>query len=193
MWGRTLLTRQTLKLVKRQCSTVAEKQPEKKEALMEKWKTYWKGVWRDYTTVAKEVVEDAKNRPLKATAILSTFSAATYCAIHNPDETSFTDQLLSSSAELGMVTPYMQNKESAMHILFLRNERNERRLKRFSFLVFSLMIIDDNCDKCSTYESACKYLGTPLQQFFSQVVDFGFLDRWWILHRYMENYDVNDE
>lgn len=162
-----------------------------RERMRERWMTYWKGVWSDYTTVAKDVVEDARLRPAKAVVMALTAVAASYCAVCNPDEKSFADQLLSSSADLGMVSPELQNHKSAEHVMLLRSEFNERRLHRLNLLLCSIIYLDKNSQHVCTYDADCTYLRSSLRHFVNHIVDVGFLNRWWILGKNMDNYDVN--
>lgn len=159
--------------------------------MLEKWATYWKNLYADYRAVAIDVVEDARQRPLKAVFMVSAAAAVTCCAISNPDEKSFKDQILRSASDLILVSPQQQNLISSEHMLHLRNKWNERRLRRLNLLLFSLMYEDKNSSSCCTYDSSCKYIDMSWFDFKDHIIDVGFLNMWWILHHNMKDYDVN--
>lgn len=162
-----------------------------RERMVDRWKIYWKNLLSDYSTVAKDIITDSRERPIKAMTILSIAVAAGYCASHNPDETNFTDKLLNYSADLGTVSSELHNQDSAEHVMRLRNIFNERRLLRQNLLLCSVLYLDDNSQYCCTYDAKCSYLKSSIIQLVNRIVDIGFLDKWWILDKNMENYDVN--
>lgn len=76
-------------------TNIGKKYEEKfKGTIVEKWIKYWKNLYTDYKEVAIDLRKDAKEKPIKAIGILSTFAFLGFCAKTNPDEISFRDAVL---------------------------------------------------------------------------------------------------
>ncbi|KFM79734.1 hypothetical protein X975_14847, partial [Stegodyphus mimosarum] len=78
--------------------------PEKwKGGRLEKWSLYWEGLYLDYKSVAKDIVEEAKVKPKKAVLISSGLGLLFGAVKSNPGERSFYDHLISCITDLAMV------------------------------------------------------------------------------------------
>lgn len=153
--------------------------------------TLWKQICMDYIKVAESSVKFVLERPGQSLGVATVTGIFTSFAVLNPDEKCFKAQFLSSSADLGTVTPQLQNIRSVSHLQWLRMENNLRRLRRINFILFSLMYTVDKSEYCCKYDTSCTYLFPSLWKCKDRIVDIGFLNRWWILEKRMENYDVN--
>ncbi|XP_014291699.1 mitochondrial import inner membrane translocase subunit Tim29 [Halyomorpha halys] len=168
--------------------------PEKfKGTIVERWADYWKNLLHDYAEVIKDTAISAKQQPLKSGALLTVLGIGTYCVKNNPDEISYRDAVISYSEDMMFVGPLVRNPKTVKYLKDLEKSYNEGTIRRLSFGLFSLIWKDDYNDCLGIYKSQCKYLGVPVYRFHERIVDFGFLNKWFYLDKYMEDFDVNPE
>lgn len=159
--------------------------------IAEKWLKYWKSVCKDYKDVAVDVYTDITTKPSKAVCLGTTLAALTYCAKHNPNEQDYRDAYLHASNQLLLVHPSLQRKESASHLSFVEKNYNINCIRRFSFIIGSIMWIDRYGPECNVYDAQCTHLQVQYSKIRSRIIDIGFLDTWWILREKMVDFDVN--
>lgn len=71
-------------------SVTVEKIGEKvKGTIFENWFKFWKNVFIDYREMIKDVRADVKEKPVKATLLLTGFGFLGVCSKLNPSEASF--------------------------------------------------------------------------------------------------------
>lgn len=150
--------------------------------------------YMDYTSVGKEIIQDARNRPLKACAIGSGLFTLYIAFKTNPNETIFHDQLVTTYVEMGLVDSIVRNPSSYDHAHELTRCENERILKRINLAFFSLMFEKPVNDNCSIYAARCSYLKPSYLDYIrNRVLDIGCFNTWWILKYKTVDYDINPE
>ncbi|KAJ9585969.1 hypothetical protein L9F63_020383 [Diploptera punctata] len=166
--------------------------PEKyKGTILEKWANYWKNIYIDYKEVVTETNSSAKQKPMKAFAVITGLGFMTYCIHSNPDERLFRDQFLLYTNEMNMVAESVRNPTAVNHLEFVEKCYNAGVLRTLNLMFFSFIWFS-NFDKASgLYNAHCNYLEPRYVTFHQRVIDIGFLGHWWILHRVMKDYDVN--
>ena len=123
---------------------------------------------------------------------LSGTGAFYYCAIHNPNEVSFRDQLINSALKILQVGEPIRNLDSVYYVKWLEQCYNEGIIRRINMGIISIIWLDNYDKCCSIYKSVCPYMKPEYFTFHRRIVDIGFLDTWWNLKNIMLNYDVND-
>lgn len=123
---------------------------------------------------------------------MSVLGACYYFNRHNPDETAFKHQLMKEAFKLMLLGELVRNPVSTQHVVSLEKCYNEGIIRRLNLGVLSLIWLDNYDRDCSLYKTTCSYLKPRYVTFYERIVDIGFLDKWWILEKKMENYDVND-
>lgn len=168
--------------------------PEKlKGTVVEKWADYWKNLLHDYAEVIKDTAISIKQQPLKSTALATVFGMATYCVKNNPDEISYRDAVISYSEEMMFVGPSVRNPIALQYLKDIENNYNEGTIRRLSFGIFSVIWKDDFNECLGIYKAQCNYIGLPFYKFHERIVDIGFLNKWFVLDKCMEDFDVNPE
>lgn len=162
-----------------------------KGTFMEKWVKFWKTLFNDYKDVALDVFKEAKEKPLKAALIASSFTGVYYCAKHNPDEKNFRDAFLKAANEVLLVNPKSQNPKAVNHLNYIEEAYNHKLVRRLNCGVFSIIWEDLYSNMNDNYEAHCDYTQLRYSEFTSRILDVGFLDRWWILSDKMVDYDIN--
>ena len=168
--------------------------------LPDKWKggriergvQFWKGLFRDYREAVSDMATSAKERPLKAAVIASIGASCLYMNRHNPDEHSFRDNFVRLNQDLLTVPDSIRRPESERFQSELNRLDNQCLIRRWNFILFSVIWRDDFDDKCGVFNAKCEYLQpTYLDRIQNRLIDVGFLDRWWISEKKMLEYDVN--
>lgn len=90
-----------------------------------------------------------------------------------------------------LVHPDSQNKEGINHLRYIEASYNRNQLRRLNLGIASVMWVDTYSEECDTYESNCSYTQVGYRHIMGRIIDFGFLNNWWILSRKMLDYDVN--
>ena len=143
--------------------------------------------------VAVETMEDMKARPIKSAIYLSILGTGFYFTKQNPSESTFHRQLVDYNNELLLLGDAIRNPRSDHHVETVTRWHNQGRLRRFTFIVFSVMWLD-NFDRCvDVYEARAPSLKVRWRDMPSRVVDVGVLGRWWWLDDAMLDYDINPE
>jgi hypothetical protein len=153
---------------------------------------FYETILDDYYNVAKDVIRDAKDRPIKAAIVTSGIVTAAVAYKTNPDERCFTDQIISYVHDMGMVDPSVRHKPAYDHVHEMYTIWNQRRMRRLNLIFFSLMWQDDHTPDSGHYLSQCSYLKPSIASFFrDRVVDIGAFGRWRMLDHKLIDYDVN--
>lgn len=164
-----------------------------KGTIVERWADYWKNLLHDYAEVVKDTAISVKQKPLKAAALATVLGVGTYCVKNNPDELSYRDAVISYSEEMMFVGPSVRNPVTTRYLKDIEKSYNEGTIHRLSFGLFSVIWIDDYNDCLGIYKAQCNYLGLPFYRFHERIIDIGFLNKWFVLDKYMEDFDVNPE
>uniref|UniRef100_A0A8C6U9T6 Translocase of inner mitochondrial membrane 29 n=1 Tax=Neogobius melanostomus TaxID=47308 RepID=A0A8C6U9T6_9GOBI len=155
------------------------------------------GVWcrsllSDYKEACKEIVVGARERPVKASVYVGLLGGAYACVSTRPDQSSFQAALLDRSNQLALLSPWIRNAGSDLHVQNLVKLRNHGCLRHLSLGLFSLAYSADHDPDSALYEASCSNLSVPWRELPGRVLDVGFAGRWWVLEKKMEDFDVNE-
>lgn len=159
---------------------------------VEHWARYWKFLVKDYFTVIWGIVKDAKNRPMRALIIYGTGGVVYQLNTMNPTDEDFQAELRHSANEVGSLPETMQNPVARDHIISLERLNATGELRRLNLGVASIFWRHDHNEELKMYKANCKYLSPDWLAFNERIVDIGFMNRLWILHDRMKDYDVNN-
>lgn len=155
------------------------------------------GVWcrsllSDYKEACKEIVVGARDRPLEASVYMGLLGGAYACFITKPDQLSFQVALVDRSNRLALLSPWIRNANSDVHVQNLVKLKNQGCLRHLSLGLFSLVYSAEYDHDSALYEARCSNLSVPWRELPERVLDVGFVGRWWILEKKMEDFDVNE-
>lgn len=166
--------------------------PEKyKGTVIEKWYKYWEGLIQDYTEVFKDTIEEAYTKPWKTMLIGGVGGFCTYALYNNPDEMDYKNQLIGYQNDFGLVGKPVRNPSADVYLKYLNNCYNYGLIRRFSFGLFSVIWLDNYDANVGLYKAQCPYLKPQIKNFHERIIDFGFLNKYWLMERKMVDYDVN--
>lgn len=97
-----------------------------------------------------------------------------------------------ASNEILLVSPTQRRPDAVEHLRLLEKCYNANIIRRLSLGVVSVIWVDNYSDMCNTYECTCSYLELSYIDFFKRIIDIGFINKWWLLEKRMEDFDVND-
>lgn len=150
-------------------------------------------IYVDYKAVFVDFVKGMKNKPLK-TSIWAAGLGGVYMVYRfNPNERDYFDSLMDNSVELLQIAKTIRNPTSDAYNQDILKFYNEGRLKRQSFLLFSVMLVDDFSQDADNYEKHCYYTKPRWIYLWKKVIDVGLLGHWIKLEQSMDDFDVNVE
>lgn len=114
-----------------------------------------------------------------------------YFSQHNPDVGSYRDQLVNDESKIAQVTHPLRNPESENYVTWVEQCYNEGIIRRLNLGIMSFIWLDDYDERSSVYKANCSYLQPRYLTFYQRIIDIGFMDKWWLLEKKMEDYDVN--
>lgn len=85
----------------------------------------------------------------------------------------------------------MQKDSSFQHLRLLEKCYNTQSLRYTSFGIFSVMWVDNHSRESGLYDAHCDYLQVSYLKFFKRIIDFGFMNKWWLLEQHFKDFDVN--
>ena len=148
---------------------------------------------RDYKAVGASAIKYARERPIKVMLQLSTLGLGSYSYTKNPNLQSYEDSLKASAHQLLQVSSLIRNKKSESYVNELMECLDQCRLTRRSFGIFSVLLKNEFSQEYDSVNKNCYYVQPRWLNIYDRIVDIGFLDRWFLLEKAMEDYDVNDE
>ncbi|XP_033215689.1 mitochondrial import inner membrane translocase subunit Tim29 [Belonocnema kinseyi] len=162
-----------------------------KGTFLERWGKYWKNLYIDYRDVAVDVVKDFKARPVRSSVYIALLGSSYYLSQHNPDTSSYRDQLIQNEAKLMQVGRFIRNPVSENYVTWVEQCFNEGIVRRLNLGIISFMWLDNFDRATAVYKATCPYLKPRYLTFYQRIIDIGFMDRWWLLEEKMHDYDVN--
>ena len=163
-----------------------------KQSLSKKLSTYLKLVYADYKEVFLDLYKGSKKHPIRSSLYFLTAGGLFYLTKHNPDQTTYRNQLIESSEKLILVSKTIQNPKSLNYLQEIEKYYNEGVIRRLNLILFSIIWIDNNDNNCVIYKSVCPYLRPRYSDYFQRIIDVGVLDKYWLLDKFMTDYDVNE-
>ncbi|ALC48519.1 CG14270 [Drosophila busckii] len=162
-----------------------------KGTVVEKWANYWKGLMRDYSEVAINVVKESYNKPKKALfyggATLFLYEAAK----RSPDQEAFNTLMRNQTNRLITLPPAQQNPESAQYMLMLERAINHKKLRLLPLGICTIVWVDMYDEDDCTYPAICEYTTVGMLNFHERIIDVGFWNNFWRLRWKMRNYDIS--
>lgn len=149
-------------------------------------------VYADYKTVFLDFCRFIYKKPLKALRNVSAFGVAVAIFYSNPSADSYTSQLMDNANTLALLSEKVRNTESDMVIRRLTKLNCQHRLAVYNCGFFSLVCKQEHNDWTSLYEARCYYLKDRWLYIYRNIVDIGFLCKWYYLDKAMIDYDVNE-
>lgn len=150
-------------------------------------------IYADYKNVFIDFCQFLYNKPLKAIRNFSLICGFIVVWHTNPEPDSYTAQLMDNANTLVLLSDKVRNPKSNETIQGLVKLNSEDRLAVHDFGLFSLVRRKEHGDISCIYEARCYYLKERWLYMHKNIVDIGFLRRWYYLEKAMVNYDVNDD
>lgn len=164
-----------------------------KGTVVEKWIQYWKGLITDYRDVFLGVIQQSKERPIRAAIYGGLTTSMVYSFKHNPKETDFIEQLRSHNIKMVMIDPVCQNPVSSQYLTFVERCYNEGIVRRLNLGIFSLLWLDNYDRALGLYKTTCKFTQPELLSWHKRIIDIGFFDKWWKIEKKMIDFDINED
>ncbi|KAL1244770.1 Mitochondrial import inner membrane translocase subunit [Trichinella spiralis] len=153
-------------------------------------KTYLTTVLTDYKAVAKDVIVELEEKPWKFVLggiSLCFFYTAYAC---NPTYQDFLSTVTQCRLQLLQLADLMRNERSQAHVDKLSILFNQQAIHAVNCIFFTVLLEKESLDGCDLYSvqnSLDKW--TKWQD---RIVDIGAFDRWFLLSKSMQNYDVRE-
>ena len=147
----------------------------------------------DYVEVAKDLVQGAKQRPVKAALYLTSAALFTATWRKRPDYASYVDGVVNYANELGMCSETVRKPSAKRYLDDLSKLHADGRLKYVNLGVVAVVLKRDYSPSCANYHETCQHLQSRWWTMRERVVDVGFWDRWRNLELEMIDFDVNEE
>eukprot|EP00090_Calanus_glacialis_P021647 TRINITY_DN3340_c0_g1_i1.p1 TRINITY_DN3340_c0_g1~~TRINITY_DN3340_c0_g1_i1.p1 ORF type:complete len:221 (+),score=42.35 TRINITY_DN3340_c0_g1_i1:35-697(+) len=154
-------------------------------------KNYLNMVKYDYTEALKEIKDFAVNKPFKAVVTGSLLGFGLYSNKTNPDEHAFRENFLINGQELCQVGDPIRNPSTQNLQDYVSKAYNAGLLRRLNLGVCSVMWVDDYDQNLGLFAARCDYLKPGWLDIRHRVIDVGFIGKWWISSKKMEEFDVN--
>ncbi|XP_051171405.1 mitochondrial import inner membrane translocase subunit Tim29 [Leptopilina boulardi] len=162
-----------------------------KEKFIQRWGKYWKSLYLDYRDVAIDVGKEFRNKPLKCSSYVAALGSLYFLSQHNPDMSSYRDQLLNNESKLTQVAQHLRNSESENYVTWVEQCYNEGIIRELNLGIISFIWLDNYDENSAVYKAKCSYLKPQYLTFYKRIIDIGFMDKWWLLEDKMHDYDVN--
>lgn len=156
-----------------------------------KWGHPFKTILLDYVEVSKDILTGFKSNPAKAVLVLSLGSTVAALAKKCPDYSSYKNEVIEYSNELGLCAKTNRNDQTKLYIDRISSMINDCSVRHLNLGVCSLIIQRSYSCKCQNYHEVCKYLKPRKWMFYREIIDVGIWDQWLILTRTMVDFDVN--
>ena len=149
-------------------------------------------IYVDYKNVFFDFCKFVYKKPLKAVRNFSVTGILIGIWYANPETDSYTSQLMENSNTLLLLSDNVRNPKCNEIIQGLVELNSENRLSVHNFGFFSLVRQKEHGDISCFYEARCYYLKERWLYMYKDIVDIGFLGKWYFLEKAMVDYDVND-
>lgn len=150
----------------------------------------------DYKQAFKDLFVIVKTKPIRSAVQSIVLGGAIFANHKCPDMNSYTEHLLEASNEHGLISNLIRSRISYSEINTLMQYYSENRLTCLNFGVFSIIRIEPHSLTYDSVEKHCDVLSERwiyMDTWKKNVLDIGFLDRWYNLERIMLDYDVNED
>merc|ERR1719187_35467 len=150
-------------------------------------------VLTDYKEALIEFRGNMRAKPVKSFIYGGLLTSGIFFSYNNPDERNFKINFMDNANDLVMVSDKVRNGGCESLQNYLARGFNADLLRRTNFGVCSVMWVDDYSSELGSAASQCEYLKPGWLDMRYRIVDVGFMNRWWISHNKMVDFDVNSE
>ena len=150
-------------------------------------------IYVDYKSVFLDFCSFIYKRPFRAVFNMSIVGVFAGVWVKNPDEESYTVRLKENANTLLLLSDKVRNPKSNAYVKRLMELHLENRLKNYNLGFFSLVLEQDYSHTSCYYEARCYNLKQRWIYMYKNIVDIGFLGKWYFLEKAMLDYDVNEE
>jgi len=162
-----------------------------KGGIIEKWKNYCLDLARDYKVTLQEITA-LKNKPVKAAFIVTTLASTGYCVKTNPTELDYKIVYMNSGLDLLEVSDTIRSSGSENLYNYISKAYSANLIRRLSLGIGCIIWVDDYSPELGLYAAQCDYMKPSWMDMRYRILDIGFIGRWWLSHRKMLDYDVNE-
>ncbi|KAK7579738.1 hypothetical protein V9T40_000367 [Parthenolecanium corni] len=175
------------------CSTTSTNSVQvPKKSLQQRLKEHLKALVNDYKEVFVDCGRYVKEHPLKSGLWFSIGAAFLTCQSLNPSENTFRARVIEKSNELIFIGKSARNPEAEEHLQNIESYYNENQILRLSFGLFSVILRNFKSSRCDSFKENCSYIQPSYAEIVrNHIIDFGFLNKWWIFDRKMLDFDIN--
>ena len=152
-----------------------------------------KEILTDYVEVAKDLIQGARQRPVKAALYLISGTAFTITWKKRPDYASYINDVVEYANELSMCSELVRRPSAKQYIDTITRQHSDGYLRYVSLGLVAIILRRSCSTSCSNYHETCKHLQPRAWTVAERVVDVGFWGRWRNLEMEMLDFDVNEE
>ena len=157
-----------------------------------KWGHPLKAILLDYIEVTKDLLIEARQRPLKTVVYLFTGSLVVTTWRKRPNYASYLKEVMEYSNEMGMCNESLINPQAKRYIDNVIMLNADGRLRYVNLGLCGIVIRRSYSPYCANYAETCEYLQPRIWKTFERIVDIGVWGRWVQLEKRMVDFDVNE-
>lgn len=158
-----------------------------------KWGHPLKAIVVDYIEVTKDLLVEAKQRPLKTILYLLTGGVAVSTWRRRPSYACYLKEVMNYSNEMGMCSESLLNPQAKAYVDHVLRLNADSYLRYVNFGLFGVIIQRNYSPSCANYAETCEYLQPRIWKTFDRVIDVGVWGKWIELEKRMVDFDVNEE
>ena len=152
-----------------------------------------KEILTDYVEVAKDLIQGARQRPVKAALYLISGTAFTITWRKRPDYASYINDVVEYANELSMCSELVRRPSAKQYIDTITRQHSDGYLRYVNLGLVAIILQRSYSPSCSNYHETCKHLQPRVWTLTERVVDVGFWGQWRNLEMEMLDFDVNEE
>lgn len=158
-----------------------------------KWGHPLKAILLDYIEVTKDLLVEAKQRPLKTVIYLVTGSLIVTTWRRRPSYESYLKEVMEYSNEMGMCNESLLNPQAKKYIDRVIMLKADGYLRYVNLGLVGIVVRRNYSPNCANYAETCEYLQPRIWRTFERIIDVGVWGRWVQLDKRMVDFDVNEE
>ena len=148
-------------------------------------------IMADYIDVSKDILMGFKKKPVRSTCWMASGGVILACYRRCPNLTSYRNEVIEYSNELGLCANAARNNESKLYIDRISTILSDGCIKFVNLGVCSLVIEQPRSLRCHNYHNTCKHLQPRIWTFYYRIVDIGVWNEWLLLNKKMVDFDIN--
>ncbi|XP_014748715.1 PREDICTED: uncharacterized protein C19orf52 homolog [Sturnus vulgaris] len=147
---------------------------------------------QDYSSSLREAAAGARRRPGLSAATLLALGLGASLASTVPDLDSLESAAVAAGATLGQLPPSSRSPRSERHVLRLLRLRERGRIRVRNLGLVAVAGADPHGSDPALYSARCPHLRPSIWD-MGELLDLGFLGRWWMLREALRDCDINEE